>query len=201
MANDVNRLMSWWLAAYPREPDALPVSKRIPEVGEATGNARIMVHVPPDVRDAVKHLAVDERRSTSSVYVEAARAFLETRGRQVVDDPAVTPPPRASEAMMLSAAIKRQERRIDELHAAIDDVRGGGPRRGQGPAGTKLAEAMKVVLEILKGAGATGMVGRDLDAAVLATGVRSGTVETAKAVLRGAGLVRCEGRRWYLGGV
>lgn len=37
------------------------------------------------------------------------------------------------------------------------------------------------------------MNGRELDAAAYAAGLRSGTLEAAKAVLRGAEMVRCEG--------
>lgn len=60
---------------------------------------------------------------------------------------------------------------------------------------------MKVVLRILKGAGTAGMLGRDLDAAAHAAGVTSGAAETEKTVLRGSGIVRCEGKRLYLDGV
>ena len=106
--------------------------------------------------------------------------------------------PLVSTTSELTEALDRQAKRIEELHVAIDGIQGAAPRGGQGPAGPKVAEAMKVMLGILKAAGAAGMTGRELDAAVYAAGLKSGTAETAKAVLRGAGVVRCEKKRWFL---
>ncbi|MGU3420789.1 hypothetical protein [Methylobacterium sp. D54C] len=178
----------------------MPSSKQAPEGGKPRGNRKVMVYVAPNVHRAMEHLATDENRSTSSVYVEAARDFLEARGRPVDADPVPTTPPAASAASGLAEAIDRQGARIAELHAAMEGILRAGPPDGQGSAGTKAAEAMKAVLGILKAAGAAGMTGREIDAAAQTAGIRSGASETAKAVLRGAGVVRCEGKRWYLDG-
>ena len=54
--------------------------------------------------------------------------------------------------------------------------------------------------QALKEAGTAGVPHRELSDAVRGLGIKSGAEDTAKAVLRAAGLVRCEGRRWYLDG-
>lgn len=115
-------------------------------------------------------------------------------------DPVPIAPPPASVGSELAEAIDWQGEWIAELHAAVVGIRGAGLRNGHGPAGTKAAEAMKVVLGILKAAGAAGMNGHELDTAAYAAGLRSGTLEVAKAVLRGAEMVRCEGKRWHSDG-
>ncbi|QRE72952.1 hypothetical protein [Methylobacterium aquaticum] len=56
------------------------------------------------------------------------------------------------------------------------------------------------MLQALKEAETDGLSHRELSDAVRGLGIKSGAEETAKAVLRAAGLVRREGRRWYLNG-
>lgn len=178
----------------------MSASKRAPEGGRSPGNAKVMVYVAPTVHKAMAQVALDEGRSASSVYVEAARAYLEARGRQAGPESTAGISPGASIVAELAAAIERQERRIEELHAALAGGRGAAPRGDRPPAGMKAAEAMRVVLGIVRAAGRPGLASRDLDVAIRAAGVVSGTAETAKAVLHGAGLVRFEGRRWYVDG-
>lgn len=74
----------------------MPSSKQAPEGGKLRGSRKVMIYVAPNVHRAMEHLATDEDRSTSSVYVEAAWAFLEARGRPVDADPVPTTPPAAS---------------------------------------------------------------------------------------------------------
>lgn len=164
------------------------------------GNRKVMIYVAPAVHRAIKQVALDEGRSASDVYEEAARVFLEARGARIGTDPGPGAIPRAPTAAALVEAIDRQGRRIEELHAMIAGVRGPAPRSGQDPAGTKVAEAMRVVLRILRTAGVAGIKGWDLSQAAQAAGVSSGAAETARTVLRGAGLVRCEMKRWYAAG-
>ncbi|WP_163006153.1 hypothetical protein [Methylobacterium brachiatum] len=68
-------------------------------------------------------------------------------------DPVPIAPPPASAGSELAEAIDRQGERIAELHAAVAGIRGAGLSNSHGPAMTKAAEAMKVVLGILKAAG------------------------------------------------
>lgn len=98
----------------------------------------------------------------------------------------------------LAEAIDQQGRRIEDLHAAVAAATGSAPRDAHEPVGTKAAEAMKVVLANVKAAGLEGVDSRDLAAATHAAGVRSGAAEAAKTVLRTAGLVRFDNKRWYV---
>ncbi|SFG58130.1 hypothetical protein SAMN05192565_10621 [Methylobacterium gossipiicola] len=111
---------------------------------------------------------------------------------------AVAPVVRGSATIAdLVAAVGRQGRSLEKIVALAEASRPDARADGTAPAGTKAAEAMKVVLAVLKEAGASGIASGDLAAALEGAGIKSGTAETAKAVLRGAGLAQCEGRRWY----
>ena len=90
--------------------------------------------------------------------------------------------------------------RLETLRSAMR-VGAGTAGNGSAPAGTKAAATMKLLLGILKPAGAAGVGSRDLATAMQKAGVKSGTTETAKAVLRGAGLVLNERGRWFIDGV
>lgn len=57
---------------------------------------------------------------------------------------------------------------------------------------------MKAILQTLKEAGSACISGGGLRLAVYAMGIRSGAAETAKSMLRTAGLVRCEKKRWFV---
>lgn len=169
--------------------------------GQLTPKERVMIYVPRALHHAVKRLAVHDWCSMSDVYVEAARALLTTRGVPADEnpghpDPATVPP--APTMADLVAALDRKGQRIEEIHGSI--AAGGipAPQGGMALAGTKSAEAMKAILQTVKEAGSAGMSGRDLGAAVYAMGIRSGAAETAKSVLRAAGLVRCEKKRWFV---
>ncbi|SFM32568.1 hypothetical protein [Methylobacterium pseudosasicola] len=180
----------------------MSASDRAPEGGRrpANANAKVMLYVAPSVHKAMAQVALDEDRSTSSVYVEAAQAFLEARVKRAAPEHAAGVVPGASTVTELAEAIERQGRRIEELHAAIGLGRGAPPQGDRPPAGTKAAEAMRVILGIVRAAGAPGLSSLHLGAAIRAAGLVPGTAETAKAVLNGAGLVRFEGRRWYVDG-
>lgn len=176
----------------------MPVSNRDFAGPPASGNRKVMIYVPPATHRAVRQVALDEGRSASDVYGEAALAYLEARGVTVGMRPEPDTPSCPPAAAELVEAIERQGKLIEALQAAVDEVRGAAPSGKRGAAGTKPAEAMREVLRLLKAAGAAGLGSQELDAAVRAAGLRSGAAETAKAVLRGAGLVRHEGRRWYV---
>lgn len=179
----------------------MPSTKPASKPGVPPGNRKVMVYVAANVHRAMGQFALEGDRRISSVYVEAAREFLEARGRQTGADPAPVAPIPASGSSELAEAIDRQGRRIEELHLAIKAIQGTAPRGVPVPAGTKAAEAMTVMLRILKAAGAEGMTTRELTDAAYAAGLKSGTAETAKAVLVGAGIIRSEGRRCRLDGV
>lgn len=151
-----------------------------------------MVYVPPGLHRAMRRLAIDDDRSASDLYADAARAFLAARGVNVDEGPAdgAPGPKRQGTMAYLAAAVDRLGSRIEETREA------GGPA----PAGTTAAAAVKALLGILGKAGSAGLTAAELRAAIHAAGIRSGTAEVAKAVLRAAGVVRCEGRRWYVGG-
>lgn len=157
-----------------------------------------MVYVPPEVHRAMCQAALDHGyRYTSDVYVDAARAFLASRGLTIEEagpsnDAGASEP--ASSIADLVVAVEGLGRRVEE---ALERGAVSRPLDRQ-PAGTRAAEAMRAVLEVLKEAGSRGLSGTELSKVVQGRGVRSGAEETAKAVLRAAGLVRCEGRRWYL---
>lgn len=176
----------------------MSASDRAPEDGRRPANAKVMLYVAPAVHKAMAQVALDEDRSTSSVYVEAAQAFLEAREKRAAPETAAGMAPGASAVAELAKAIERQGRRIEELHAAIGGGRGAPAQGDRPPAGTKAAEAMRVILGIVRAAGTPGLSSRDLALAIRSAGLVPGTAETAKAVLNGAGLVRFEGRRWYV---
>ena len=165
---------------------------------EPPGKRKVMVYVPPGVHRAMKQAALDDGdRFISEVYVEAAQAFLASRGLKAEEegahDNAPTSEPTPSIADLV-VAIEGLGRRVEE---ALE--RGGPPRPIEAqPVGTRAAEAMRAVLGVLKKAGRDGLSSTELSKAVQGRGVKSGAEETAKAVLRAAGLVRCEGRRWSL---
>lgn len=158
-----------------------------------------MIYVAPEVHRAMRQVALDESRSASDVYVEAARAFLKARGVDVGREKARQAVPRAATTAELAAAIDQQGRRIEDLHAAVATMTGLPTRDAQPQAGTKAAEAMKVVLRIVREAGPEGVASRDLDAATHSAGIRSGAAEAARTVLRAAGLLRVNDRRWHTG--
>ena len=109
--------------------------------------------------------------------------------QEVSEDASLAKP--ASSIADLVAAIEVLGRRVEEVAE-----RGASPRPGaQQPAGTRAAEAMQAVLTALREAGRDGLSGREISKVVQDRDIRSGAEEAAKAVLRAAGLVRCEGRR------
>lgn len=169
-------------------------------VREATAPPRkVMIYLPERLYRDVKRRAVDEGRSASDLYADAAAAYLAAPpvpsdgGRGSSDRAGVT-------IDLVIEAIDRHDRRIDELFARLDDARARPTTSDVSPgaAGTKLAEAMGVVLGILREAGADGVGSKEMLAATYGKGVTSGAAETAKAVLRDAGLVRYRARRWSL---
>ncbi|MCJ2006265.1 hypothetical protein [Methylobacterium sp. J-092] len=98
----------------------------------------------------------------------------------------------------LVAMVGRQDQTLREMVALVEASQTDARGDGTAPAGTKAADAMLVVLTTLRKAGGVGVATADLRDAQQAAGFRSSTAETARAVLRNAGLVRCEGRRWYV---
>lgn len=161
---------------------------------EPSGIRKVMVYVPPSVHRAMKQAALDDgERSVSDVYGEAARAFLASRGLTIEEEAAPDVPGASEPASSVADLVVTVEglgRRIEE---ALE--RGGALRSVDGqPDGTRAAEAIRAVLEVLKWAGRDGLSGPEMSKAVQGRGVRSGAGETAKAVLqaallRGASLV------------
>ncbi|MGU3557962.1 hypothetical protein [Methylobacterium radiotolerans] len=156
-----------------------------------------MIYVAPDLHREMKLVALDEDRSASDVYGEAVRAYLGSRGVRIGQTRG-RPAGQQATTAELAEAIERQGRRIEDLHAAVVAVTGSPRRDGQEPGGTKAAEAMKVLLACAKAAGSEGVDSGELSAAARAAGIRSGAEEAAKTVLRTAGLLRFESRRWYI---
>jgi hypothetical protein len=181
--------------------DGMPRSKDHPNPEpKRSGKQKVMVYVPPGLHRAMKQAALDDGdRFISEVYVEAAQAFLASRGFKVEEEgpPRDTPTVEQTPSLAdLVVAIEGLGRRVDEALG-----RGGPPRAIETqPAGTRAAEAMRTVLEVLREAGRDGLSSTEVSRAVQGRGVKSGAEETAKAVLRAAGLVRCEGRLWSLVG-
>ncbi|MGN8094147.1 hypothetical protein [Methylobacterium sp. 22177] len=159
-----------------------------------------MIYVAPDLHREMKLVALDEDRSASDVYGEAVRAYLGSRGVKVGQGRERADSVQAATTAELAEAIDRQGRRIEDLHAAVAAVTGPPRRDGQEPGGTKAAEAMKVLLACAKAAGSAGVESDGLSTAARAAGIKSGAEEAAKTVLRAAGLLRFEKRRWYVDG-
>lgn len=162
-----------------------------------------MIYVPPELHRAMKQVALDEGWFVSDAYAAAARDFLAARAVAVEPDPEPDPATAAPTSMTLSdlvEAIERQGRRIEDVLASTASLRAEAANSGQAPAGTKAAEGMRVLLGILKVAGGDGLSSRELSAKAYEAGIKSGTAETAKVVLRAAGLVRWENRRWFIDG-
>ncbi|NEU12478.1 hypothetical protein G3T14_10060 [Methylobacterium sp. BTF04] len=163
---------------------------------------KVMVYVPPELHRAMRRLAIDDDRSASDLYADAARSFLLARDVNVDERPTHgAPTPKRHGTMAdLAAAVDRLGSRIEEalvrVEAPAPETREAG---GPAPAGTTAAAAVEALLGILREAGSAGLTATELRAAIHAAGIRSGTAEVAKAVLRAAGVVRCEGRRWYVG--
>lgn len=176
----------------------MPLSSRRAVDDQPPGNRKVMIYVAPDLHREMRLVALDEERSASDVYCEAARAYLKSRGVKIGQRHGKPGAKEAATTVELAEAIDRQGRRIEDLHAAVAAAAGSPHRDAHEPAGAKAAEAMKVVLAQLKVAGAKGVDSRDLAAATHAAGVSSGAAESANTVLRTAGLVRFDNKRWYV---
>lgn len=166
-----------------------------------------MVYMPPGIRLAVKNHAAETRVSASDVFVEAVRAYLAVRGIRFDEEPAVALnagalPPALVDPTGLGEALDRQARLIEELLLRLDEVVPRTPAGGAEPkpAGTKVAEGMKVLLDALRTAGGHGLDNEGIRAAMTAGSISTGSAESAKAVLRDAGLIRKVERRWVLAG-
>ncbi|KQQ13659.1 hypothetical protein ASF53_11855 [Methylobacterium sp. Leaf123] len=159
-----------------------------------------MIYIPPDVHRAMEQATLDGGyRFTSDAYTEAAESFLAARGISVAArkvSEAASPTKPAPSIADLVVAIDGLGRRVEEVAERDARTR----PSAQQPAGTRAAEAMQAVLSALREAGGDGLSGHEMSKVVQGRGIRSGAEEAAKAVLRAAGLVRCEGRRWYLEG-
>lgn len=162
-----------------------------------------MVYVPPELHRAVKHLALEDRRSASDLYVEAAYAYLASRGLAVPTVPAPDDKPAEPSPTVLAdliQAVERHGRQLEEIlrqdaEPQTEDVESGAPSRS---AGMTTAQAMGTLLRIVRAAGSVGITSHDLRSALEADGIKSGTAEVAKAALRKAGIMRFEERRWYV---
>lgn len=164
----------------------------------AAGKRKVMIYIPPELHRAMEQAKLDGGyRFTSDAYADAVRAFLAARGTSVdarKSSEAASPTKPEPSIADLFVAIKDLGRRVEEVAE-----RGAGPQPGaQQPAGTRAAEAMQAVLTALREAEGDGLSGHEMSKVVQGRGIRSGAEEGAKAVLRATGLVRCEGRRWYL---
>ncbi len=176
-------------------------SERLKRDDPPSGNRKVMIYIAPEVHRAIRQIALDENRSASDVYAEAARAFLADREVALRAPPEPKSIPQTPTTVDIAEAVERQGKRIEDLHAALAGTSETPPKSVRVSANVKAAEAMKVVLELVRASGAAGIGSRDLNAATSAAGVASGTAENAKAVLREAGLLRFEVRRWYVDGV
>jgi hypothetical protein len=188
----------------PEAADEAPTPPE-PHGSQGAPNKRVMVYLPPGLLRTIKLHAVDRDCSVSDAFADAAREYLASRGVAVPEIAPVnlrpTTPvsePTGGTIGDLVEAIERQGHLIEEVLRRIEDPVGGPRPPGPAPAGTKAAHAMRTVLGHLKAAGTAGLSGRELETSMRGTGVTSGAAENAKAVLHGAGLVRCEGRRWYV---
>ncbi|KAB7783916.1 hypothetical protein [Methylorubrum populi] len=136
----------------------MPRPNRLPDRGaEPNGKCKVMVYVPPEVHRAMRQAALDDGdRFVSDVYVEAARAFLASRRLTIeVEVPAdgAGASERASAVADLVAAVEglvRPSRKRWSAAQALEPV-------DRQPAGTRAAEAMRTVLEVLREAGSRGL--------------------------------------------
>lgn len=161
-----------------------------------------MLYVLSRLHQAMRQVALDEGRSASDVYAEAASRYLAERGVTVKEEPEHAPPAqnKALTIEALAAAIGRQEQMIEEIRSALATGRTEAMKTDPAQAGVKAAEAMQAVLAVLNEAGADGLSAPELSRMVQGCSVEFGAEEKAKAILRTVGLVRYEDRRWYLGG-
>lgn len=196
---------------HARRPAAVSSFERPQGDEPPSGNRKVMIYVAPEVHRAVRQVALDEDRSTSDIYVEAARAFLAHRGvaLQVHPVPAAKVEPEPSRPVIapsvttddIAGLMDALAHRIEVvLESAVERVGSASKDDLSPPAGIRTADAMTAVLRMLREAGSDGIGSAELDRALHAARIRSGTAEQAKAVLRDAGLARYEKRRWYSAG-
>ena len=162
----------------------------------------MVIYVPPELHRAMKWRGVEEGRPGSDLYVEAAHAYLAARAMPPssvapTSDPSGT---MSSTVEELARAVRDQGERIEALHGKIDLGRSirndeDGPAR---TAGTKAAVVMRAMLGVLGRAGEAGMDTHDLRRAMSNEGITSGATETARAVMRAAGIVTAEDGRWFV---
>ncbi|QRE72953.1 hypothetical protein [Methylobacterium aquaticum] len=112
----------------------MPRSNGIP-AGDPEPNAKrkVMVYVPAGVHRAMRQAALDDgERSTSDVYVEAARAFLASRGVAIEEGgadgvPAIDPAPSIAGLVVAIEGLGRRVEEALERGAAPDLPRGNWP--------------------------------------------------------------------------
>lgn len=164
-----------------------------------------MVYMPPGIRLAVKNYAAETKVSASDVFVSAVRDYLAVRGVQFDEDSPVVPdegaPPAAPVGSAdFGAASDRQARLIEELLVRLDEAVSRPAPGGAGgkSVGTTVARGMTVMLATLRAVGDAGLDNAAIRTAMTAGGISSGSTETAKAVLRDAGIIRQVDRKWVL---
>lgn len=160
-------------------------------------NRKVMIYVPATLHLAVKRVALDDGRSASDVYAEAARALLAARGVDIEPPRPASPPPPSPDLADLTVAFDKLIARIDDaleerLPKPADEEAG-----GRLPTGTKVADAMAALLAVLGKAGEVGIASADLTSAMYQAKIKSGTAEIARVALRTAGLIRRDGKRWF----
>lgn len=166
------------------------------------GKTKVMVYIPHALHRAVKLRAVDEGRSASELFTDAVRGYLSLPDEfaEAVCPSAAKLDVRSDTVLMrLAESVERQGRMIEDIKSKLG-------RRQETPdhtdtsrtVGTRTADAMQSILALLRRSGDRGADIKELNDAVWSAGIKSGAAEAAKTVLRGAGLVRYEGRRWYL---
>lgn len=156
---------------------------------------RVMVSVPDHVHVAMEHLAVDQRRTVSEAYSEAARAYLDRGGRvarsQKDADAVVAPQPRPSEA---SAG----EEALSEILRRLDGLAGTTAKPEAAPVGPVQARALAVILANLARAGADGLFREQLLAIMGHEGFAAEAGIEALGLLREYGLVSRQMQRFAL---
>lgn len=168
---------------------------------DAAGKRKVMIYVRPALHRAVKMVALDDQCPASDVYASAVLAFLAARGIEIADEPTPDRPagPPAATTSDLETLVDKLGCRLEAVLATA--VAQALPPRDDGaaaPANKRTADAMAAILGLLREAGADGIASEELTRAMSKANITSGTAEQAKVHMRQAGLVRYEGRRWYI---
>ncbi|KQP32824.1 hypothetical protein [Methylobacterium sp. Leaf100] len=160
-----------------------------------------MVYVPSEIRRAVKLLAVDEGRTVSDVFVDAVRAYLLARDRDILPAPAPSTAPLLEGQDILRPLVDLLARQEVLLIGIVErlDLPSRQPRaRNETVETAARARAMSIILAALTKAGPAGLTPGELNQAARAVDLDLDHYGVAKEVLRAGGLIRCLGNRWSI---